>query len=207
MLFLDELTEFDRKVIDVLREPLENGYVTISRAARQAEFPAKFQLIAALNPSPCGHYNDDKMRSTPEQMLRYLSKLSGPFLDRIDLQIEVARLPKGALSENQDRGEPTQVVRARVLAARNLQYERQGKLNSELSNRELDQFCPLSKADGDFLETAIERLGLSIRAYHRILKVARTVADLQGHGALTRAHLAETLGYRAMDRLLLSLKR
>ncbi|AWB66542.1 ATP-dependent protease [Saccharobesus litoralis] len=206
VLFLDELPEFDRKVIDVLREPLESGMVTISRAARQADFPAKFQLIAALNPSPCGHYNDDKMRSTPDQMLRYLNKLSGPFLDRIDIQIEVARLPKGALTENQDRGEPSSVVRERVISVHRVQLERQGKLNSELSTREIDQYCALTKADADFLETAIEKLGLSIRAYHRILKVARTVADLRQHQHIERSHLAEALGYRAMDRLLASLR-
>ncbi|WP_111976784.1 YifB family Mg chelatase-like AAA ATPase [Algibacillus agarilyticus] len=207
VLFLDELPEFDRKVIDVLREPLESGMVTISRAARQADFPAKFLLVAALNPSPCGHYNDDKMRSTPDQILRYLSKLSGPFLDRIDIQIEVSRLPKGALNQNQDRGESTVIVRERVIQAHQLQLNRQGKLNSDLSTREIDKYCALTKADADFLETAIETLGLSIRAYHRILKVARTIADLNQQDDVSKANLAEALGYRAMDRLLSNLKR
>lgn len=202
-----ELPEFDRKVLDVLREPLESGQVTISRAARQVDYPAKFQLIAALNPSPCGHYNDDKMRSTPDQILRYLNKLSGPFLDRIDLQIEVSRLAKGALSQNQDRGEPSQLIRERVIKAQTLQNKRQNKLNSELSNRELDLYCPLSQLDADFLETAIDKLGLSIRAYHRILKVARTIADLKEEIQISRTHLAQALGYRAMDRLLQSLHR
>ncbi len=206
VLFLDELPEFDRKVIDVLREPLESGKVTISRAARQAEFPSRFLLVTALNPSPCGHYNDSKMRSTPDQMLRYLSKLSGPFLDRIDVQIEVTRLPKGALTIKQERGESSAVVKQRVMAAHQLQLARQGKSNSELTTKEIDLYCQVSAQDAEFLETAIEHLGLSIRAYHRILKVARTIADLQQQETLSRANLAEALGYRAMDRLLLSLK-
>lgn len=207
VLFLDELPEFERKVLDVLREPLESGKVTISRAARQVDFPAKFQLIAALNPSPCGHYNDDKMRSTPDQMLRYLSKLSGPFLDRIDLQIEVNRLAKGALNQNPDRGETSETIKNRVIQAQSLQLSRQKKLNSALSNRELERFCELSPQDADFLESAIEKLGLSIRAYHRILKVSRTIADLKQVESIHRTHLAQALGYRAMDRLLLSLHR
>ena len=206
VLFLDELPEFDRKVLDVLREPLESGKVTISRAARQVDFPAEFQLIAALNPSPCGHYNDEQMRSTPEQMLRYLSKLSGPFLDRIDIQIEVARLPKGSLRDNLERGETSAQIRQRVLAAHAMQLERQGKLNCELSNRELEQHAAINAADADFLETAIEKLNLSIRAYHRLVKVARTLADLTGSEQIDRSHLAQALSYRAMDRLLIQLR-
>ncbi|MER2490347.1 YifB family Mg chelatase-like AAA ATPase [Catenovulum sediminis] len=205
VLFLDELPEFDRKVIDVLREPLESGMVTISRAARQVDFPAKFQLIAALNPSPCGHYNDEQMRSTPEQMLRYLNKLSGPFLDRIDIQIEVARLPKGSLTQKNDRGETSKVIRQRVVEARNRQFARQDKLNCDLSNKELEAVAGIDKADADFLETAIEKLDLSIRAFHRLLKVARTIADLNAQANVDRTHLAQALGYRAMDRLLRSL--
>ncbi|MCU4677688.1 YifB family Mg chelatase-like AAA ATPase [Catenovulum sp. 2E275] len=207
ILFLDELAEFDRKVLDVLREPLETHKVTISRAARQVDFPAKFQLIAALNPSPCGHYNDEKMRSTPDQMLRYLNKISGPFLDRIDLQIEVSRLPKGALQQTSERGESSEVIKQRVIAAQHIQTQRQYKLNAELNNRELDKYCKLSPQDADFLETAIDKLGLSIRAYHRILKVARTIADLKQTEQINKTHLAQALGYRAMDRLLLNLHR
>ncbi|KMT66144.1 YifB family Mg chelatase-like AAA ATPase [Catenovulum maritimum] len=206
VLFLDELPEFDRKVLEVLREPLESGKVTISRAARQVDFPAQFQLVAALNPSPCGHYNDEQMRSTPDQMLRYLSKLSGPFLDRIDIQIEVARLPKGSL-QSQAKSESSLEIRNRVIEARNIQLQRQGKLNHKLSNSELKQYCHLTNQDADFLETAIDKLGLSIRAYHRILKVSRTIADLKHASQIDRSHLAQALSYRAMDRLLLSLKR
>ncbi|EWH10309.1 competence protein ComM [Catenovulum agarivorans DS-2] len=206
VLFLDELPEFDRKVLDVLREPLESGKVTISRAARQVDFPAQFQLIAALNPSPCGHYNDEQMRSTPEQMLRYLSKLSGPFLDRIDIQIEVARLPKGSLRDNLERGECSEQIRQRVLQAQQTQYQRQNKLNCDLTNRELEQHAAISATDADFLETAIEKLNLSIRAYHRLLKVARTLADLHNDTDIQKTHLAQALSYRAMDRLLIQLR-
>ena len=204
VLFLDELPEFDRKVLDVLREPLETGKVTISRASRQAEFPARFQLIAAMNPSPTGDHSDG--RSTPDQVLRYLNRLSGPFLDRIDIQLEVPRLPKGALTQDPQRGEPSETVRLRVAYSRQVQIERAGKPNAMLSSREVDYYCPLSADDAMFLENAIERLKLSTRAYHKILKVSRTIADIQGEVAITRAHLSEALGYRAMDRLIQRLK-
>lgn len=200
VLFLDELPEYDRKVLDVLREPMETGMVTISRAARQADFPAQFQLIAAMNPSPTGHHEDN--RATPDQVLRYLNKLSGPFLDRIDLQIDVPRLPKGALTSNLDRGEASHVVKSRVVKARERQIARAGKVNALMTNRDLDCYCKLSKEDSQFLEVALEKLNLSARAYHKVLKVARTIADLQGGININRSHISEALGYRAMDKLI-----
>ncbi|MGL5949698.1 MAG: YifB family Mg chelatase-like AAA ATPase [Aeromonas sp.] len=206
VLFLDELPEFERKVLDALREPLETGHITISRAARQVDFPARFQLIAAMNPSPCGHYGDGQTRATAEQILRYLSKLSGPFLDRFDLTVEVGLLPKGSLSGQVVRGESSAVIKARVLAARERMWARSGKINHLLDSREIEQVCGLASADFAFLEQAIHTLGLSIRAWHRILRVARTIADLAATEQIGREHLVEALGYRAMDRLLARLR-
>lgn len=203
ILFLDELPEFPRKVLDVLREPLETGIVHISRAARQAEFPAQFQLVAALNPSPTGHHQDG--RATPEQVMRYLNRLSGPFIDRIDLQIEVPLLPKGLLSAPTEE-EASASVRQRVLAARDCQLKRQGKANARLSGSEIADFCPLQRADAVFLEDTIHRFKLSARTYHKLIKVARSIADLQQQTQITRAHLMEALSYRALERLLSYLK-
>ncbi|MBQ1783991.1 MAG: YifB family Mg chelatase-like AAA ATPase [Gammaproteobacteria bacterium] len=201
ILFLDELTEFDRKVLEVLREPLESGKVTISRAARQAEFPARFQLVAALNPSPCGHFGTAQMRSSPEQIRRYLGKLSGPFLDRFDLTVEVPRLPPGVLTTGEG-GEDSATVRQRVVAARQRAEQRQGHSNAALHGRALQRHCQLQTADSLFLEHAVERMGLSARAHHRLLRVARTIADLAASAEIQRHHLAEALGYRGFDRLL-----
>lgn len=200
VLFLDELPEFDRKVLDVLREPLESGEVTISRALQKLTFPANFQLVAAMNPSPTGFYNDN--RSSPEQVLRYLNRLSGPFLDRIDIQIEVARLPKGMWSNNTEAPENSALIRARVQACRSRQIARQGKPNAHLSSAELREFCKLTNDDNDFLELAVEKLGLSTRAHHKILKISRTLADMQGLDDIAHEHLIEALSYRAMDRIL-----
>ena len=202
ILFLDELPEFDKRVLDSLREPLETGCITISRAARQVEYPARFQLIAAMNPSPCGHVDDKQRRSSPEQILRYLSRLSGPFLDRFDLTVEIPLLPKGALSGPCDRGETSRTIRERVLRTQQRQLARSGKLNALLDSREIEQHCQLSAQDAQFLEEAIHQLGLSLRAWHKILRAARTVADMGQEPAIQRRHLAEALGYRAMDRLL-----
>lgn len=202
ILFLDELPEFDKKVLDSLREPLETGSICICRAARQVEFPARFQLVAAMNSSPCGHVEEAQRRSSPEQILRYLNRLSGPFLDRFDLTVEIPLLPKGSLSGPAERGESSQLIRERVSRTRERQLSRAGKLNALLDSREVERDCRLDTADARFLEEAIHQLGLSLRAWHKILRVARTLADMQQETHLQRRHLAEALGYRAMDRLL-----
>jgi len=200
VLFLDELPEFERKVLDVLREPMESGEVTISRAMHKQSFPARFQLIAAMNPSPTGFYNDN--RSTPEQVLRYLSRLSGPFLDRIDIQVEVARLPRGTWAGDTNMNETSEVVQHRVQICRVRQLERQNKANAHLGTSELKSYCHLSFEDNEFLELAVEKLGLSTRAHHKILKIARTLADMSACENILHEHLTEALSYRAMDRLL-----
>ncbi len=201
VLFLDELPEFDRKVLEVLREPLESGRITVSRAARQADFPAEFQLIAAMNPCPCGylgHYSG-RCRCTPEQVLRYRAKLSGPLLDRIDLRIEVPAVPQEELAKRAG-GETSAVIRARVEAAYARQIGRQKKPNAKLSTREIDKHCATDEAGQALLKQAVSRLGLSARAYHRILKVARTIADLAGAPDISSTHLAEAIQYRRFDR-------
>ena len=200
VLFLDELPEFERKVLDVLREPMESGEVTISRALVKQTFPAQFQLVAAMNPSPTGFYNDK--RSTPEQVLRYLNRLSGPFLDRIDIQIEVTRLPKGMWANSTEKGESSEVIQQRVCQCHHQQILRQGKANAHLSSAELRSVCQLSADDNEFLELAIEKLNLSTRAHHKILKIARTLADMERLEIIERKHLTEALSYRAMDRIL-----
>lgn len=197
VLFLDELPEFDRKVLEVLREPLESGHITISRAARQADFPAQFQLIAAMNPCPCGylgHFNN-KCRCTPDQVSRYKAKISGPLLDRIDLQIEVAALKDDELI-NAGKAEASDAIRMRVENARAIQLQRQGKANFSLGSAEVDQFCRPDEAGLSLLKTAISKLNLSARAYHRILKVARSIADLAGETNIKPAHIAEAVQYR-----------
>jgi magnesium chelatase family protein len=199
VLFLDELPEFQRHVLDALREPLETGVVHISRAGRQAEFPAQFQLVAALNPSPTGHHLDG--RASKEQILRYLARISGPLTDRIDLQLEVPLLPAGQLSQAQT-GDSSVQVAARVLAGRERQLSRQGKPNARLSSGELERCCPLHSADSIFLEQAVQQLQLSSRSFHKLWKVARTVADLADCAEINRAHLLEALSYRAFDKLL-----
>jgi len=204
ILFLDELTEFPRKVLDVLREPLETAHIHVSRAARQAEFPAQFQLITALNPSPTGHHEDG--RASHEQVLRYLNRLSGPFLERIELQIEVPLLPSGTLSSKQSE-ENSEQVRQRVIIARAKQIERQGKANARLSGRELTKHCKLNDKDSQFLEDTLQRFKLSARTFHKLLKVARTIADLQQSQQIERAHLLEALSYRALERLIQYLKQ
>ena len=201
VLFLDELPEFDRRVLEVLREPLESGRITVSRAARQVDFPAEFQLVAAMNPCPCGylgHYNG-RCRCTPEQVLRYRAKLSGPLLDRIDLQIEVPAVPQEELAQRAN-GETTADIRARVATARVRQVERQKKANAKLSTREIDKWCATDEAGQALLKQALTRLGLSARAYHRILKVARTIADLTGAVNISAVHIAEAIQYRRLDR-------
>ncbi|RMG59776.1 MAG: ATP-dependent protease [Gammaproteobacteria bacterium] len=203
VLFLDELTEFDRRVLEVLREPLETGEVSISRAARQARFPARFQLLAAMNPCPQGYDCDleDNCRCTPAQQQRHRARLSAPLLDRIDLQIEVPRQDPRELATLPE-GEPSSVVAARVAAARERMLLRQQCINASLAGRALENHCALEAADRDFLDQAVARLRLSTRAHHRILRVARTIADLAGQERVERAHLAEALGLRAFERLM-----
>jgi magnesium chelatase family protein len=198
VLFLDELPEFDRRVLEVLREPLESGHIVISRAARQAEFPAAFQLVAAMNPCPCGYAGDPSGRCacTPDQVRRYRARVSGPLLDRIDLQIAVPHVPLADLGEVAPAGESSAVVRARVIAAREHQLGRAGKANAQLSNREVARDCALAKSDRALLERALDKLGLSARAYHRVLRVARTIADLDGNERVATAHLTEAIQYR-----------
>lgn len=202
VLFLDELPEFDRKVLEVLREPLESGHVVISRAANQVRFPAQFQLIAAMNPCPCGYLGDGtaRCRCSPDQVARYRSRLSGPLLDRIDLHVEVPALPPDILHKG-PTGEPTANVRERVLAARERQKARQQKLNQALGPAEMAEHAALSAGDADLLEQAMRKLRLSARAYHRILRVARTIADLEGAAHIASAHLQEALMYRVLDRM------
>jgi len=207
ILFLDELPEFERRVLDALREPIESGQIHISRTRAKISYPARFQLIAAMNPSPTGHYRGTHNRCTPEQTLRYLGKLSGPFLDRFDLSLEIPLPPPGLLSQSSRRGEDTASVRERVSLARARQYERQHKLNACLDNTEIRQFCRLRDDDACWLEETLVRFGLSIRAWQRLLKVARTIADVQGESDIARHHLQEALSYRAIDRLLLHLQK
>ncbi len=197
VLFLDELPEFDRKVLEVLREPLESGHITISRAARQADFPAQFQLIAAMNPCPCGylgHFNN-KCRCTPDNVARYKAKISGPLLDRIDLHIEVPALKEQELTAASN-AENSTAIRARVETARALQMQRQNKPNAALGTKEIEQFCQPDDAGLTLLKAAISKLNLSARAYHRILKVARTIADVAGDANIKPAHIAEAVQYR-----------
>lgn len=199
VLFLDELPEFDRKVLEVLREPLESGHIVIARARDKVRFPARFQLVAAMNPCPCGYLGDPsnrcRCRCTPEQIQRYRAKLSGPLLDRIDLHLTVAR-ESTALEMPLQEGESTAQAAAKVANARQRQVRRQGVANAFLDLPGLRQHCALSDADRQWLENACERLGLSLRAAHRVLKVARTLADLAERQSIGREHLAEALQYR-----------
>jgi len=203
VLFLDELPEFDRRVLEVLREPLESGQIMISRAALQAEFPARFQLIAAMNPCYCGYLGDRSGRChcTSEQIQRYRNRISGPLLDRIDMHVEVPRLP---IDEIQGpKGEGSADVRERVKKARTTQLQRNNTLNSQLTHQQLDEVCKLTKPDRLLLQRAIEKLQLSARAYHRILKLARTIADMGDAEIISTKDLSEAINYRRLDRFTL----
>jgi len=200
VLFLDELPEFDRHVLEVLREPLESGRISVSRAARQVEFPARFQLVAAMNPCPCGYLGHpaNRCHCTPDQVNRYRGRVSGPLLDRIDIQIEVPAVPEGDLVGRLPASESTAAVRDRVQRAARIQIERQGVCNARLEPGAVEQYCEPDAAAGNLLRAAIDRLGLSARAYHRILKVSRTIADLAGVARVQSAQVAEAIQYRRL---------
>lgn len=202
VLFLDELPEWDRRALEVLREPLESGVITVSRAARSAEFPARFQLVAAMNPCPCGWAGDPsgRCRCSPDAVRRYRGRVSGPLLDRIDLHVEVARLPPAALRPDAPAGESTGTVRARVVEARARQHARAGKTNAVLDQPETAAACRLADADRLLLERAVDALQLSARSMHRIMRVARTIADLDDAAAIGTAHLTEAISLRRATR-------
>ena len=197
VLFLDELAEFPRAVLDVLREPLESGEIHVSRARRRARYPARFQLVAAMNPCPCGYFGDSTRacRCTAEQVQRYQGRVSGPLLDRIDLHVRVPAIPYASLRQEKP-GESTACVSHRVEAAQAVQRRRQNRLNAHLAANQMAEHCSLSKECERFFETAVERLGLSLRSCHRVLRVARTIADLAGSDSIRREDLGESIGFR-----------
>jgi magnesium chelatase family protein len=204
VLFLDELPEFARNALEALREPLESGVVVLSRAKRTYEFPARFQLVAAMNPCPCGYAGDPRgrCRCTADQVSRYRNRISGPLIDRIDMHVELAALPtEHLLGDTALTAEPSTAVAARVAAARDIQMKRQGNLNARLAPTEVICFCPLDRESRALIGTAIARLGLSARAFHRVLKLARTCADLAGEPDIRRNHVSEAVKLRALDRL------
>lgn len=205
VLFLDELPEFDRDVLETLRQPLEDREITIARAAMSVRFPANFTLIAAMNPCPCGRRGQGGCTCTPHEIRQYWRKISGPFLDRIDIFIEVPRLSKEELM-GKPRGEPSAAIRERVIRAREVQAERFKGLNiytnAQMGVREIERFCKLTPEGEALLASAVDRLGLSARAYHRVLKVARTIADLEGSPEIREEHLAEAIQYRASEEII-----
>jgi magnesium chelatase family protein len=204
VLFLDEFPEYQRQVLESLREPLESGQINISRAAYQAIFPAQFQLIAAMNPCPCGFAGSEQTecRCRPEHVKRYFNKLSGPLLDRIDMHVEVGHLPlKVFHAQNELREETSEVVRHRVIAARQFQFERQKKWNSLLSVHEIEEFCRLDQASQQLLHQVMQKFNWSARVYHRLIKISRTIADLKQVTAITPEQVSEALNYRCLDRL------
>lgn len=204
VLFLDELPEYERRVLEVLREPLESGWISISRAANQSDYPADFQLIAAMNPCPCGYFGDgsDRCQCSIDVIHRYRARISGPLLDRIDMHIEVPNVPLEILrSRETGDSESSSVIRARVVDAFEKQISRSNKSNSKLNVKELEQHCPLNESQFDLMENAIDKLGLSARAMHRILRVSRTIADLADLDRITEEHLIEAISYRRLEKM------
>jgi magnesium chelatase family protein len=201
VLFLDELPEFDRGVLEVLREPIESGHIVISRAARQSEFPARFQLVAAMNPCPCGHLGDQAAtcRCTPERVASYRGRISGPLLDRIDLHVEVPRVMPGEITRTAS-SEASSIVARRVVGARARQLERQGHSNARLEGAAVLGSVCADDASLALLGSAMQRLALSARAYHRVLRVARTIADLAEAERVRAEHVAEAITFRQLDR-------
>ena len=208
VLFMDELPEFRRPVLEVLRQPLEDNEVTIARAAMSLTYPARLMLAAAMNPCPCGHFGDSQKACTcaPQVVQRYLARISGPLLDRIDLHVEVPAVRYKELSDRR-LGEPSSAIRERVSAARERQRARFAGMpgvyaNAHMHPKEIREYCRLDEGSESLLRTAITRLGFSARAYHRILKIARTIADLDGAGDIGTAHVSEAIQYRSLDRLM-----
>jgi len=205
VLFLDELPEFKRHVLDSLRQPLEDGFVTISRAAITLKFPARFTLVAAQNPCPCGYFGqeDETCTCTPAQVHRYRTKVSGPLMDRIDIHIEVPPVPYGELAKGR-RGESSQEIKRRVTMARKIQESRFKGLglfsNGQMSVKEINKYCTLQRDSEHFLQQVCTKLKLSARAYHRVLKIARTIADLEQKEQIESSHIAEAVHYRGLDR-------
>ncbi|MCX6921401.1 MAG: ATP-binding protein, partial [Verrucomicrobia bacterium] len=205
VLFLDELPEFRRSALEVLRQPLEDGYVTVSRAAAKITLPSRLMLVAAMNPCPCGHLGDKQRecRCSPQQVRKYRAKISGPLLDRIDIQIEAPALSLDELRTAQ-LGESSELIRVRIETARAIQRQRfgqrSGACNAVLSGQLLRDHCALDRAQGDLLQQAMEKLGLSARAYDRILRVSRSIADLAGAECIATSHLLEAIHYRSLDR-------
>lgn len=205
VLFLDELPEFKRNVLEALRQPLENGEMTVSRIEATLTYPARFMLVCAMNPCPCGYFTDPKTECycTPNQIQKYLGKISGPLLDRIDIHLEVPRLTYQQLSQKRE-GEPSHDIRERVNMARDMQKRRYKNepihFNAHLESKMLDRYCLLDKAGEDMLKTAILEIGLSARAYDKILKISRTIADLDGKENIEAGHISEAIGYRSLDR-------
>lgn len=206
ILFLDELPEFNRRTLEVLRQPLEEGQVTISRANGTATFPANLMLVAALNPCPCGFRGDPKRKCncTPVQIERYVGKISGPLLDRIDIHIEVPPVPFRELSDDRS-GQSSEQMREIVLRGREVQHDRYGKssslLNGKMRPRDIRKYCKLEKDAESLLRAAMEEMGLSARAHDKILRVSRTIADLEGSEKINATHLSEAINYRSMDRM------